>query len=478
MTTVPTAGLPGTNFERTFIAIKPDGVQRGLVGNIVGRFEQKGYKLVAMKMLTPTKELAAGHYADLKKKPFFQGLVDYFSSGPIVAMVWEGYNAILGGRTLLGATNPSDSLPGTIRGDLCIDIGRNVCHGSDGPDSAKHEIEYWFQPGEVANVTSCANTWVYEKGAEVAPAAEGDNVAFVFIKPHAVTDKVKALVKKTLAAKGIKILTEGTITSEEIDSKLLIDQHYYSIASKATILKPEQLNVPADKFKAFFGLEWADALKTGNVMNARDACEALGLDGDGLEKEWRKAKKDRTIKFGGGFYCAKIDTVPNKPALYVFNGFFMSMRSEFTKPGKSIYTYTVAWDSKDLAWSSFRGDVLGPTDPAEAPKDSLRGMIMEAWEELGLPNAPSTGENGVHASASPFEGLAERLNWMGATVGSDRFGAKLVEAGLTEKTIKAWSVDPQVTQDADGSKGSLFDALEDQDAEVCLAKLVALSKLQ
>jgi len=80
MTTVPTAGLPGTNFERTFIAIKPDGVQRGLVGNIVGRFEQKGYKLVAMKMLTPTKELAAGHYADLKKKPFFQGLVDYFSS--------------------------------------------------------------------------------------------------------------------------------------------------------------------------------------------------------------------------------------------------------------------------------------------------------------------------------------------------------------------------------------------------------------
>merc|ERR1740117_1190080 len=102
-------------------------------------------------MLSPSPEKAAGHYADLKSKSFFKGLVEYFSSGPIVAMVWEGMNAVCGGRTLLGATNPADSLPGTIRGDLCVDIGRNICHGSDSSDSAKHEIEFWFDPQEIQN---------------------------------------------------------------------------------------------------------------------------------------------------------------------------------------------------------------------------------------------------------------------------------------------------------------------------------------
>lgn len=473
MTTVPIAGLPGTNFERTFIAIKPDGVQRAKVGDIMARFENKGFKLVALKMLTPTKEKAAGHYADLSKKPFFQGLVDYFSSGPVVAMVWEGLNAVAGGRTLLGATNPKDSLPGTIRGDLCIDIGRNICHGSDSADSAKHEIEFWFEPGEVQSVTSHSHSWVYEKGAEVASG--NDNVAFVFIKPHAVTDATKALVKKQLAAKGMTILTEGSISSKEIDEKLLIDQHYYSIASKATILKPSQLNVPEDKFKEKFGIEWKAALKSGNVMNARDACETFGVDADELEKHWRKTEK--MVKFGGGFYCALMNTIPGKPALYVFNGFFMSMRSQFTAPGKSIYYYTVSWDSKDLSWSSFRGDVLGPTDPSEAPVGSLRGIIMQDWKALGLKSAPNKGDNGVHASASPFEGLAERMNWAQIPLKEDPFGAKLLAAGIPADVLMAWSVDPQVTIPA-GGKGSLFDALEDSNASVCLDTMVSLHKLQ
>jgi nucleoside-diphosphate kinase len=170
MSVVPRAGLPGTNYERTFIAIKPDGVQRAKVGNIIARFENKGYKLVGLKMLTPSKEKAEGHYADLSSKPFFGGLVKYFSSGPIVAMVWEGVNAIAQGRTLLGATNPAASAPGTIRGDLCVDIGRNICHGSDGPESAKHEIEFWFNEDEVQCYTSHSHNWVYEKGAPVRPA--------------------------------------------------------------------------------------------------------------------------------------------------------------------------------------------------------------------------------------------------------------------------------------------------------------------
>jgi nucleoside-diphosphate kinase len=160
---VPHTGLPGTRFERTFIAIKPDGVQRGLIGEIVKRFEDKGYKLVAIKMIRPTKEFAEKHYQDLSKKPFFPSLVSYFSSGPVVAMVWEGRNVIANGRKIVGATNPADAEAGSVRGDLCIDIGRNIIHGSDGPESAKDEISLWFKEGEIANWESENAKWVYEK---------------------------------------------------------------------------------------------------------------------------------------------------------------------------------------------------------------------------------------------------------------------------------------------------------------------------
>ncbi|KAK7202006.1 nucleoside diphosphate kinase b [Novymonas esmeraldas] len=148
--------------ERTFIAIKPDGVQRGLVGEIIARFERKGFKLVALKLLQPTTEQAEGHYKDLSSKPFFPALVKYFSSGPIVAMVWEGKNAAKSGRVLLGATNPADSLPGTIRGDYAVDVGRNVCHGSDSVESALREIAFWFKPEEIASWTSHSAGQIYE----------------------------------------------------------------------------------------------------------------------------------------------------------------------------------------------------------------------------------------------------------------------------------------------------------------------------
>jgi nucleoside-diphosphate kinase len=152
----------GGNTERTFIAVKPDGVQRGLVGEIIKRFETKGYKLVGLKLLTPTIEQAQEHYKDLASKPFYGGLCSYFASGPVCAMVWEGKNAIKGGRTLLGATNPADSLPGTIRGDLCIDVGRNVCHGSDGVESAAHEVAFWFKDEELNSWTKADNQWIHE----------------------------------------------------------------------------------------------------------------------------------------------------------------------------------------------------------------------------------------------------------------------------------------------------------------------------
>ena len=126
-------GNPGTDTERTFIAIKPDGVQRGLIGEIIARFEKKGYKLVAVKVVQPSESFAKQHYADLAQKPFFPGLVKYFSSGPVFAMVWEGKNSIVNGRKIIGATNPANAEPGSIRGDLCIETGRNIVRSLSDP---------------------------------------------------------------------------------------------------------------------------------------------------------------------------------------------------------------------------------------------------------------------------------------------------------------------------------------------------------
>lgn len=142
--------------------IKPDAVQRGLVGDIIKRFEQKGFKLVAMKFQQATVEHLEKHYADLAKKPFFPGLVKYMASGPVLAMVWEGLNVVKTGRVLLGETNPADSKPGTIRGDFCIQVGRNICHGSDAVESAQHEIGLWFKPEELVDWEPAALTWIYE----------------------------------------------------------------------------------------------------------------------------------------------------------------------------------------------------------------------------------------------------------------------------------------------------------------------------
>jgi nucleoside-diphosphate kinase len=158
--TVPHTGVPGTKHERTFIAIKPDGVQRGLISEVIARFEKKGYKLVALKLMTATEQRAKDHYADLAGRPFYPGLVKYFTSGPIVCMVWEGTDVILTGRKILGATNPNQAAPGTLRGDNCISTGRNLIHGSDGPDSAKHEIAMWFKPEEISNYSRALDTWI------------------------------------------------------------------------------------------------------------------------------------------------------------------------------------------------------------------------------------------------------------------------------------------------------------------------------
>ncbi|MBM3260306.1 MAG: nucleoside-diphosphate kinase [Candidatus Sericytochromatia bacterium] len=135
--------------ERTFIAVKPDGVQRGLVGQIIARFEQKGYQLVGLKQMHVSREMAERHYGEHRERPFFKGLVDFITSGPIVAMAWQGPGVVATARLMMGKTNPRDAEPGTIRGDFAVDIGRNVVHGSDSPENAVRELGIFFAPGEL-----------------------------------------------------------------------------------------------------------------------------------------------------------------------------------------------------------------------------------------------------------------------------------------------------------------------------------------
>ena len=177
------------------------------------------------------------------------------------------------------------------------------------------------------------------------------------------------------------------------------------------------------------------------------------------------------MKFGGGFYCGLLDeSIGASKKIYGMNGFFMSMRSNFVAPGASIYYYVVEWDSDTCAWEDFRGKVLGPTDPVTAPADSLRGMFYANWEKYGLKYAPNVGDNAVHASASPFEALSERCNWLGMDAASDDFG-KLALSVLDATTLDEWSKDPAVTYGPIPMKKSVFDSVEDTDSDYCLALL-------
>jgi len=143
--------------------VKPDGVQRGLVGEIISRLERKGLKIVAIKMLKIPMEMAEKHYEEHKNKLFFSSLISYITSGPVIAMVVEGKNAVKVVRKLVGATNPAEAEPGTIRGDFGLDLGRNVVHASDSIASAEREIRLFFRDEEILNYERDLDAWVYEK---------------------------------------------------------------------------------------------------------------------------------------------------------------------------------------------------------------------------------------------------------------------------------------------------------------------------
>ena|SRR5690554_788021 len=146
--------------ERTYLMVKPDGVQRGLIGEIVSRLEKKGFQMIGSKLMNMTRQQAEKHYAEHQGKPFFDGLVDFITSGPVFAMVWEGDQVITISRLMIGKTNTLDALPGTIRGDYAVHTGLNIIHGSDSPESAELEINHFFKPEEIMTYTRSIQQWI------------------------------------------------------------------------------------------------------------------------------------------------------------------------------------------------------------------------------------------------------------------------------------------------------------------------------
>ncbi len=148
--------------ERTLVLVKPDGVQRGLIGEVISRLERRGLKLVGMKLMQVDDVLARQHYGEHVDRPFFAGLVAFITSSPVVAMAWEAENAVEAVRNTMGQTNPTTSPPGTIRGDWALDIGRNLVHGSDSPESAERELALFFGAGELLDYTRANDGWIKE----------------------------------------------------------------------------------------------------------------------------------------------------------------------------------------------------------------------------------------------------------------------------------------------------------------------------
>ena len=149
--------------ERTLVLVKPDGVQRGLIGEVIGRLERRGLRLVAAKFIQVSQELAETHYAIHKGKPFYDGLIRYITSAPVMAMAWEGPNAVIAIRQTMGATRPTDAAPGSIRHDFALEVGRNLTHASDSIENGEKEVALWFDSAELVDWKRDTDKWIFEK---------------------------------------------------------------------------------------------------------------------------------------------------------------------------------------------------------------------------------------------------------------------------------------------------------------------------
>lgn len=309
--------------------------------------------------------------------------------------------------------------------------------------------------------------------ASSSTAGVQDNVAFVFVKPHACTQKTLELVPSFLEDKGLSILRSGSVQAEDIDKRGIIDAHYSAIAKVGMAQDIATLALgdsEANKFEKGYGKPLDEAMASGEVCSAVQALEILKVDAAKLLERCLAAGYE---KLRSGLYCARLEGGPTGQ-LFVMNGFYSRMREKFTKPGVVVHWFLVSFTEATLPWKEFRGQVIGATNPADAGNGSLRARIRDDWQTLGLKEETNYQDNGVHASAGPLEALRERQVWLGDEPEADPFGR-----AIGEKCTAPLSqlLESPVLELADGRTGPAFDLLEDTGTATCI-EVLSTAKLQ
>ena len=286
------------------------------------------------------------------------------------------------------------------------------------------------------------------------------NRALVLIKPHAAnSDACEALCIAHLKTAGCTIKSSRRFSGAEISKQTLIDRHYGSLAAAAMTTEPDSIFLSVEnliEFQRQFGLPWEQARKLTNPQ----ALQEMGCDGQALEVMWRAGP---CVKLAPGIYVAELLSKPSStPRTFTINGFYPGMRQQFVAEDACVRVFEVSWDSNKMAWSAFKEDVIGSTDPATAAAGSLRAQLRGDWKQVDLDAEPSIANNCVHASAGPLEGLKERMVWTMDSMEGDAFGSSLAEVVGREQLLGILDTNPVL--ELGGKKGKAFDVTEGMNA--------------
>lgn len=316
--------------------------------------------------------------------------------------------------------------------------------------------------------------------AAVPAAADFRNVALVFVKPHAATPQTIELVSQTLQEKGAEVLRQGSVDAAKIEAEGIIDAHYATIAKIGMARDLSSLGLgkaEAEKFLKGYGRSLDEAMAAGELCSAVTAMEVLSVSPSELLSRCLAAGYE---KLRSGLYCAKLagnEDGTGPRVLYVVNGFYARMREKYVVPGVIVHWFVIRFDGSQLPWRDFRAHVIGATQPVDAADGSLRALIRDRWQSLGLKEETNYQDNGLHASAGPLEALRERMVWLGDDPEADPLGSALLSRGLDIGTVRALAENPSVEL-GDGRQGAVFDLLEDVDTNDALAVLTTAKVLK
>jgi nucleoside diphosphate kinase len=339
-------------------------------------------------------------------------------------------------------------------------------------------ISYSFLAGAAVAIVAAGLAW---RSFNKDGAQQGDsgtlNRALVFLKPHASTNPaIATLVLDKLTARGIRVVDDGSVDGARIAEERLIDRHYAAIAAYAVgDVDPSTASIPAAgqaAFKERFGHTWESAASSKLVMSAVEAAKHFGVELLEVSELW-EADPARGLKLMPGFAVKRLQKGAGA-AVYVVNGFYVANRAKYVDPKATVRWFVVEWPERELTWESFRRDVIGATDPQQATKGSIRRSIAERWIALGLDEAPNMGQNAVHASAGPLEGVVERCIWTGATLDTDPVAKAWLATGeIARADLTRATTNPLVAQ-ANGRLVPLFDVVEDMDTSAATVALPLL----